>query len=160
MMYKRAMLFLMITVVAGCVACGKTHHTSQDVDPPFMAELFFKTWKKQDWKALYQITHPSFMQLLRTQRLSPEQQRMSDEELFIHEFRQVQGQNPGLILKSYRIEYVDPYTKGATTLWIYAVVNGKNRKLPMILDNLSYKIDLARVQEFTDLEKPAKQKRK
>ncbi len=157
-MFNRAMLFLMIPVVAGCTACGKTYDKSLDINPLHVAQLFFETWKNQDWKALYKLTDPSFMQMLRTRNLSPELQRLSDEELFVHEFKQVQERNPGMVLNSYLIKYITPYHKGDTTLWIYAVVNGKKKKIPMTLDGLAWKIDLARIQEFSDREYQPKNK--
>ncbi len=145
-MMKKTAFLLAITALAGLAACGKLDDTLKGIDPPYVATQFFETWKKKDWKALYGMTDPSFMRLLRTQRLSPELQRMSDEELFIHEFEQVQRLNPDKVLKSYKIQNISSWKKGDTTLWLYAAVNGKNRKIAMTLDGLSLKIDLTRIE--------------
>ncbi len=155
-MVKKMAVIFMIATLAFCCFCGKMQDKLQDLDAWSISQQFFETWKKQDWKALYKMTDSSFMQKLRTQKLSPEQQRMSDEELFVHEFKKAQRMNPDKILKSYRIEKIPLYQKGDTTVWVYAVINGRKRKIPMTLDGLSLKIDLTRIEELPDQEFPLK----
>jgi hypothetical protein len=139
-------LILMIAAMAVCGGCGKVQDKLQGINAWHVAEQFFGAWKKQDWKTLYAMTDSSFINTLRMQKLSPEQQRMSDEELFVHEFRQAQRMNPDRILKSYEIRHIPPYKKGDTTVWVYAVVNGREKKIPMTLDGWSLKIDLTRIE--------------
>ena len=54
--------------------------------------------------------------------------------------------NPDRILKSYEIKNIPLYKKGDTTVWVYAVVNGRNKKIPMTLDGWLLKIDLTRIE--------------
>lgn len=142
---KTAVLF-MIAAMAVCGGCGKVQDKLQDINAWHVAEQFFDAWKKQEWKTLYKMTDSSFINTLRMQKLSPEKRRMTDEELFVHEFNQVQRMNPDKILKSYKIRNIPLYKKGDTTVWVYAVVNGKKKKIPMTLDGWSLKIDLTRIE--------------
>jgi hypothetical protein len=146
-MIKRFTIALVIIwFAAGLCSCGKMHDKLQGINPDHVALQFFETWKKNDWKALYHLSHPAFIQRIRMQKLSPEQRSMSDQELFVREFERVQSLNPGKILKTYQIESISEYHKGDTTVWVSALVNGKKKKIPLTLDGLSLKIDLTRIE--------------
>jgi hypothetical protein len=145
-MIKRcANALVIILLAAGLYSCGKMHDKLQEINPEHVAFQFFEAWKKKDWKALYQLSHPAFMQRIRLQKLAPEQRSMSDQELFVREFERVQMLNPDKILKTYQIESISEYHKGDTTVWVSALVNGKKKKIPLTLDGLSLKIDLTRI---------------
>ncbi len=139
-----------ITVLAalsmGFLACGKVHDKMLDINPEHITRTFFEAWRVDDWETLYHVTHPAFMQRLRLQKLSPEQQSLSDRELFIGEFRRVRAANPAMRLRSYRVMSISTYKSGDTTIWVSAMVNGKKRKIPLTLDGLSLKVDLTRIE--------------
>jgi len=154
-MNRRVLLFLALAIAAGCISCGKGPDKLKELDPYHVAQKFFETWKKKDWKGLYGITDPAFMRTLRTQKLTPELQRLSDEELFVRQFSEAQRLNPGKVLKSYRIEHITPYTKGDTVLWLYAAVNGRKKKIAMTIDGMALKIDLTRIEDVSGGEVPS-----
>ncbi|MBP7736567.1 MAG: hypothetical protein KA369_11385 [Spirochaetes bacterium] len=144
---KNKIVALMAVLIAlHCAACGKMEEKKLEVNPLHVMKLYLEKWKKNDWKALYAMTDPSFMQKLRTQKLSPELQRLSDQDLFVHEFQQARRLNPAKVLKSYEIISITPYNKGDTTLWGDVVINGKKRRIPLTLDGLSLKVDLTRIE--------------
>jgi len=145
-MKNMAVMIAVIIVAAICAACGKMEEKKLEIDPGHVMKLYLETWKKKDWEALYAMTDPSFMQKLRTQRLTPEQREMSDRDLFVNEFQRAQRMNPGKVLKSYEILSIAGYKKGDTTLWGDVVVNGKKRRIPLTLDGLSLKVDLTRIE--------------
>ena len=139
-------VFLALYVAAQCGGCGKVQDKLLEIDPEHVVKQFFEAWKKNDWKTLYAMSDPGFMQKLRTQKLSPELRKMSDQDLFIHEFRQAQRLNPDKVVRSYEIVYVQAYKKGDTTISVDVLVNGKKRKIPLNLDGLSLKVDLTRIE--------------
>lgn len=144
---RAAVLWVLMLAAASFLArCGKTEERLERIAPEHVAREFFEAWKRQDWKALYRLTHPAFIQNLRMQKLSPEQMAMSDEELFVSEFMRVQRMNPAKTLISYRIRSITPYKRGDTTVWLDAIVNGRRRTIPLTLDGLSLKIDLTRIK--------------
>jgi hypothetical protein len=146
-MIKRFAIALFCMGIAASIAsCNKMHDKLLEINPDHVTLLFFEAWKNKDWKALYQLSHPAFMQRMRLQKLSPVQRNMSDEELFIDEFNRVQRLNPDKILRTYHIDSISKYQKGDTTIWVSALVNGKKKKIPLTLDGLSLKVDLTRIE--------------
>jgi hypothetical protein len=138
---------LAFMLAAACIAsCGNVQDKLDRINPDLVARQFFEAWQNRDWKALYLLTHPAFIQQLRMQKLSPEQRGMSDQELFISEFKREQGLNPARVMKTYEIRSISPYKKGDTTVWCDALVNGRKRKIPLTLDGLSLKIDMTRIE--------------
>jgi hypothetical protein len=138
---------IVFAVIAVCMlSCGKMHDKLQEINPDHVALQFFEAWKNRDWKALYQLSHPAFMQRIRLQRLTPMERNMSDEELFVHEFNKVQRLNPDRVIKTYHVDSISEYHKGDTTVWVSALVNGKKKKIPLTLDGLSLKVDLTRIE--------------
>ncbi len=130
----------------GLIACGKVHDRMLDINPEHIIRTFFEAWRVDDWETLYRVTHPAFMQRLRLQKLSPEQQSLSDRDLFIEEFRRARAANPAMRLRSYRVMWISMYKPGDTTIWVRAMVNGKKRKIPLTLEGLSLKVDLTRIE--------------
>ena len=145
-MIKKVAIILFAVIAACVLSCGKMHEKLLEINPDHVALQFFEAWKNKDWKSLYQLTHPAFIQKMRLQKLSPEQQSMSDENLFIHEFNRVQKLNPDKVLRTYHIDSISEYHKGDTTVWVSALVNGKKKKIPLTLDGLSLKVDLTRIE--------------
>lgn len=139
-------LAVLAVLAGGLLACGKAQDKMLDINPEHVTHRFFEAWHADDWEALYEIVHPSFMQRLRLQKLDPKLQMLSDRDLFIWEFTRVRNANPGMILRSYRIVSISPYRAGDTTLWVKATVNGKKRKIPLTLDGLSLKVDVTRIE--------------
>lgn len=136
-----------LVIAAACFSgCGKTDENLARINPYHVAREFFEAWKKKDWKALYHLTHPAFIQTLRMQKLSPEQMAMTDEELFVSEFSRTQRMNPVKTLKTYEIRSFSPYTRGDTTVWLDALINGRQRRIPLTLDGLSLKIDITKIE--------------
>ncbi|HNW30299.1 MAG TPA: hypothetical protein PKN50_17620 [Spirochaetota bacterium] len=154
-MIKRVFLLVALAVAAFSVSCGKGPDRLKDLDPPHVATQFFETWKKKDWKALYRITDAAFMRALRTQKLTPDLQRLNDEELFVRQFTETQRLNPDRVLKSYRVDGISPYTKGDTMVWLYATVNGRKKKIAMTIDGMALKIDLTRIEDVSGGEVPS-----
>jgi hypothetical protein len=154
-MNKRVFLLLVLAVASGSISCGKGPDKLMELNPPHVARQFFETWKKKDWKALYRIADPAFIRALRTQKLTPDLQRLSDEELFVHQFKETQRLNPDKVLKSYRVDGISRYTKGDTMVWLYATVNGRKKKIAMTLDGMALKIDLTRIEEVKGGEIPS-----
>ncbi len=146
MMRRAVMTIVIMITAAGLTSCGKVQDKLERINPPHVAREFFEAWKNRDWKTLYRLSHPAFMQKLRMQKLTPEQRRMSDEELFIGEFKREQRLNQDKVMKTYEIRSFSPYKKGDTTLWLDALVNGRKRKIPLTLDGMSLKIDLTRIE--------------
>ena len=144
--FTRAATALFIAAVMATASCTKVESSMQGINPDYVAHQFFETWKKQDWKALYRMTHPAFMQKLRLQKLPPEVSALSDEALFVREFQRVQGSMPGRTLRSYTIESITEYHAGAPTVWVSVLVNGKRKKVPLTLDGLVLKVDLSRIE--------------
>jgi hypothetical protein len=144
--FTRVVGILLVASAALAASCTRVENSLQGINPPFVASQFFETWKKQDWKGLYRMTHPAFMQKLRLQKLSPEDSALDDETLFVREFRRVQGALPDKVLRSYAIESISEYHAGDTTVWVSAIVNGKKKRVPLTLDGLVLKIDLTRIE--------------
>jgi hypothetical protein len=142
----RVAALLLVASAALLASCSKVENSLQGINPPFVVRQFFETWKKQDWKELYRMTHPAFMQKLRLQKLSPEESALDDETLFVREFQRVQGALPDRVLRTYAIESISEYHAGDTTVWVSALVNGKKRRVPLTLDGLVLKIDLTRIE--------------
>jgi hypothetical protein len=128
------------------LACGKVQDKMLDINPKHITRQFFEAWRADDWNSLYDLTHPSFMQRLRLQKLNPKQQSMTDRDLFVGEFKRVRDANPAMRLRSYEISSISAYKPGDTTLWVKVLVNGKKRKIPLTLDGLSLKVDLSRIE--------------
>jgi hypothetical protein len=146
-MIKKTATFLVFAgIAASIVSCSKMNDKLEGINPDHVALQFFEAWKKKDWKSLYRLAHPAFIQRMRLQKLSPEQRNMSDQDLFIHEFELVQKLNPDKVLKTYHIESISEYHKGDTTVWVSALINGKKKKIPLTLDGLSLKVDLTRIE--------------
>lgn len=137
---------LLILCAAWTASCKKVEHSMQGIDPDYVASRFFETWKMKDWKALYRMTHPAFMQKLRLQKLSPEDSVLDDETLFVREFERVQGALPDRVLRTYTIQSITDYHAGDTTVWVRALVNGRQKRIPLTLDGLTLKIDLTRIE--------------
>ena len=76
---------LIVTAVLA-VSCKKVENSMQGINPEFISRQFFETWKRKDWKALYRMTHPAFIQKLRLQNQSPADRMLDDEALFVREF--------------------------------------------------------------------------
>jgi hypothetical protein len=143
---RPAAVMLLIAAIALPVSCKKVEDSMLGISPRYVARQFFKTWKKKDWKELYRMTHPAFMQKLRLQKLSPEDSALDDETLFIKEFARVQKAHPGKTIQSYSIVSISSYKAGDTTVWVGAVVNGKKKSIPLALDGLVLKVDLTRIE--------------
>jgi len=135
-----------IILATGVASCSKMHDKLEEINPVHVALQFFAAWQNKDWKALYRLTYPAFIQRMRMQKLTPEERSMSDEELFIREFNRVQRLNPDRVIKAYYIDSISEYHKGDTTVWVSARVNGKKKKIPLTLDGLSLKVDLTRIE--------------
>lgn len=146
MMVRTVNMLLLAALLVSVTACKKLDTKLMKLEPYYVVIEFFETWKKKDWKTLYQLSDRSFMQQLRTQKLSPELQRMTDQDLFVHEFEEAQRRNPEMILRSYSITRLPIYKKGDTTLWVQVLVNGKKKRIPVTLDGLSLKVDLTRIE--------------
>ena len=143
---RRRMIAVHALLLLGIISCGKVQDKMLDINPDYIAKKFLETWQAEDWNALYDITHPAFIMRLRLQKLDAKQRQMSDRELFVSEFSRMQTANPGMVLRSHEILSISPYRPGDTTLWVEARVNGKKRKIPLTLDGLSLKVDLARIE--------------
>lgn len=133
-------------VAALAFNCTPAHDAMQKVSPDHIAHAFFDAWQRQDWKSLYAMAHPSFIETLKIQRKTAGEKVIDDETLFINEFKRVQGMNPNRVLHSYRIQSITPYHTGDTTVWVTALVNDKVRRIPLTLDGLSLKVDLLRIE--------------
>jgi hypothetical protein len=127
-------------------SCGRLDDAMQGINPPYVINRFFESWKKRDWKTLYTLVHSNFIQQIRLQRLSPKEKAMSDEELFIHQFEVASEKNPGKVLRSYSIISITPYTPGDTTVWADTIVNGRKKLIPITIDRLTLKVDLTRIK--------------
>ncbi len=143
---KMAVIATGVFLTLGLCSCGKVQDKMLDINPEHVTRQFFESWQAEDWRALYALSHPSFVQKLRLQKLNPYQQKMSDIELFTSEFRRVSKLNPGKALVRYEIVSISPYNPGDTTLWVDARVNGKSRRIPLTLEGLSLKVDLTRIE--------------
>lgn len=128
------------------ISCVKTQDKLQSIDPNFVIKEFFESWKVQDWKRLYTMTHPAIIQKIRMQNLSVEEQNMSDEQLFIMKFDQTSKANPDKIMRTYEVQTITQYKPGDTAVWVTALVNGKQKKIPLALEGLSLKVDLTRIE--------------
>lgn len=138
-------------IMAACLAavsfsCGRVQDSMEAVDPGLVAQKFFKAWQNRDWHALYELSHPAFMQKVRMQKLSPELRAMSDRDLFVREFERFQASQPGMVLRTYEIKSIPSYKQGDTTLWVEATANGKKRRIPLALDGMALKVDLTRIR--------------
>jgi len=138
--------FLLIAVVTNIGSCGRLNDTMHGISPEYVINKFFESWKQRDWKILYTLVHPGFIQRIRMQKLSPEEEGMSDEELFIHQFKAASENNPGKALKSYNVKSITSYKPGDTTVWADTIVNGKKKRIPLTLDGLTLKVDLTRIE--------------
>jgi hypothetical protein len=137
---------LLIVCAAWSASCSKVKNSMQGINPDYVASQFFETWKKKDWKALYRMTHPAFMQKLRLQKLSPDDRALDDETLFVREFERVQGTLPDRVLRTYAVQSISEYHAGDTTVWVSALVNSRQKRIPLTLDGLTLKIDLTRIE--------------
>lgn len=142
----RTVAAMLIVTAVLAVSCKKVENSMQGINPEFISRQFFETWKRKDWKALYRMTHPAFIQKLRLQNQSPADSMLNDEALFVREFTRTQALLPGRVLGSYQILSRTAYHSGDTTVWVDALVNGKKRKIPLTLDGLTLKIDLSRIE--------------
>ncbi len=143
---RGAVISLAVMIAAGSASCGRTDERLERINPDHVAREFLEAWKNRDWRALYRLTHPAFIQSLRMQKLSPAQRAMSDEELFVSEFGRVQRMNPDRMLRTYEIRSFTEYKKGDTTVWCDALINGRKRRFPLTLDGLSLKIDMTGIE--------------
>ncbi len=144
--HKYSISLALIAVIACFGSCKKVNDTMLGIDPVYIINNFFETWKKRDWKTLYKLVHPSIIQKIKMQKLTPEEQIMSDEELFIHKFKLASIMNPDKVLRSYEVKSITRYKIGDTTVWAEAIVNGKSKKIPITLDGLSLKVDVTRIE--------------
>jgi hypothetical protein len=139
-----------ILALAGVIAyggsCGRLDHAMQGINPPYVINRFFESWKKRDWTTLYTLVHSNFIQQMRLQQLSPEEKALSDEALFVRQFKNASEKNPGKVLRSYSIKSITPYTPGDTTVWADTLVNGRKKLIPLTLDGLTLKVDLTRIR--------------
>jgi hypothetical protein len=146
-MRKFFILGLLLTgVLSGATYCGKVQDKMQSINPEHIMKLFLDAWRNDDWKSVYRLTYPSFIQKMRLQKLSLAQQAMSDEELFIYEFARERQLEPDRTLKTYKIVSISAYHAGDTTVWASVLVNGKIKKIPLTLDGLSLKVDMTRIE--------------
>ncbi|MBN2160866.1 MAG: hypothetical protein JW807_15865 [Spirochaetes bacterium] len=137
---------IIAAIAAGAGSCTRIEDSMQAVKPELVASKFFEAWKNRDWGAVYELSHPSFMQKVRMQKLSPELRAMTDRELFIYEFERFQKSRPDMVLRTYEIRSVTPYKTGDTTLWVDALINGKKRMVPIALDGIALKVDMTRIR--------------
>lgn len=137
---------LLVVTAAAAVSCKKVENSMQGINPEYISRQFFETWKRKDWKALYRMTHPAFIQKLRLQNQLPADRALDDEALFVREFTRTQSLHSGKVLRSYEILSRTSYHSGDTTVWVDALVNGKKKKIPLTLDGLTLKIDLSRIE--------------
>lgn len=137
---------ILFAIAAGLASCGRIEDSMDAVRPRLVADKFFEAWKNREWDAVYDLSHPAFMQKVRMQRLSPECRAMSDRELFAYEFKRFQKGHPDMELRTYEIRHISPYRPGDTTIWVEALVNGKKRAVPLALDGVALKIDLTRIR--------------
>ena len=127
-------------------SCTKVDESIQGVNPYHVILVFFDSWHKKDWKTLYTLVHPSIIQKIKMQKLTPKELAMSNEELFIYKFRQASLSNPDKVLRSYELKSISGYKVGDTTVWADTIVNGKKKRIPLTLDGLSIKVDLTRIE--------------
>src|SRR5208337_336038 len=103
-MERRNLIFIIlicVSIYSG--SCGKLNDSmsgiSNDISPELTMNKFFEAWKKRDWKNLYTLVHPGLIQQIRMGKLSPDERRMGDEELFIRHFERAAKINPDRTLK-------------------------------------------------------------
>jgi hypothetical protein len=139
-------ILALAAVIAYGGSCGRLDDAMRGINPPHVINKFFESWKKRDWKTLYTLVHSNFIQQMRLQQLSPEEKAMSDEELFVSQFKAASKKNTGRVLRSYSIKSITPYTPGDTTVWADTTVNGRKKLIPLTLDGLTLKVDLTRIK--------------
>ena len=144
---RRIRVCAALALVLLAASCGKKiDNRLRDINPDLTIRTFFSTWKNRDWRGLYRMIHPNFIQKMRMQKLAPGERDMTDEQLFIHEFERASRENPGRSLRNYTIQYVGPYSASDASVWVDALVNGSRRKVPLTLDGLTLKVDLSRIK--------------
>jgi hypothetical protein len=144
---KRGRYFFIIFVIAASsFSCGKLDEKISGISPEYIMNQFFESWRRKDWKSLYALTHPSLIQKIRLQKLTSEEQGMSDEDLFIRHFDLASKRNSDKSLVSYKIKSISAYKPGDTTVWADTIVNGRRKRIPLTLDGLTLKIDLTRIE--------------
>ena len=131
---------LMVIAALMAASCGKVENSMQSINPEYVARTFFETWKKRDWRALYRMTHPAFMQKLRMQKLAPADRTLDDETLFVREFEKVQRSLPGMTLRTYAIRSISEYHSGDTTVWVDALVNGRKFVIEKDVEDMAYPV--------------------
>ena len=143
---RNCIFIVLIYIIMYSGSCSEMNDAMQGITPRFIINKFFETWKKGDWKTLYTLAHPNIIQKIKMEKLSSEEQNMSDEELFIHQFDRASKINPHKVLKSYEVKSITTYKPGDTTVWVDAIVNGRKKRIPLTLDGLSLKVDLTRIE--------------
>jgi hypothetical protein len=146
-MAHRNLVFIILICVSLCSgSCGEMKDSMSGISPEPLLNNFFETWKKRDWKTMYTLVHPNLIQQVRMGKLSPDERRMGDEELFIRQFERASKINPDRTLKSYQVISISTYKAGDTTVWAEAVVNGRKKRIPLTLVGLTLKVDLTRIE--------------
>lgn len=136
-----------VALISLASACGKkVENRMRDINPDLAIQNFFSAWKNRDWKGMYRLTHPNFIQKMKMQKLSPGMHGMNDEELFIREFERASRENTGFELRSYTVTNVGQYTPRDASVWVDVLVNGRQRRVPLTLDGLTLKVDLTRIK--------------
>lgn len=143
---KKITIVMCVVFCFGAISCKKLTETAQGLNPKYVVTQFLEAYKNQDWKTMYKYTHPGIMTAIRSQKLTEAQKKMSDEELFALEFSTAVKQNPNAVLKAYEIRTIPEYKKGDTVIWVTAILNGREKKIPLTLHGASLKVDFLKIE--------------
>lgn len=136
--------FFMIS--GGFLSCGKMKGKLQGLNPKYVTEQWLISFQKQDWKTNFEYTHSDMMKLIKSQKLTSSQKKLSDEELFSLEMSTAMKNNPGKKLKTYEVKAIPEYKKGEKEVWVTVVLNGQEKKMAVRLDGVSLKVDPTKIK--------------
>lgn len=142
-MFRKLTHMMILLVSVGLIfACGKTDEMQQNANPQEVVNTYLAAWKNRDWKTMYRFTKSSFIQELRkADPASP----LSDEELFARELARGASKNQFYDLKSYEILNIPILRKASQKSSVEVRLNGQDKRLPLVFEGLSLKIDLGAI---------------
>lgn len=134
---------IILIIAAAWSSCTKPGEYFENVNPEIVTNTYLSAWKSKDWKTMFKYTKIDFIRGIRAANPVAKE---SDEELFARELSLGAARNQFYDLKSYEIISVPMVRKGGQKIMVDVRLNGQDRKLNLVIEEMMMKIDLGAVK--------------